>query len=98
MYFSFNSYRLLYTLAFKPWFLRALWNWSSNLEPGGSVNVSSNSTRGGTLLASISQGLGTRTGRLLPPLATFCSLYSLLLATLHDEELCENESHSILGI
>ncbi|XP_077295571.1 ubiquitin-protein ligase E3C isoform X2 [Arctopsyche grandis] len=92
-----HIYKLLYTLAFEPWFLRALWNWSSNLEPGGGGNTSVAVGRGGTLLASISQGLGTRTGRLLPPLATFCSLYSLLLATLHDEELADSDLNPIMG-
>lgn len=41
-----------------------------------------------SLLEALSRGC-IKSSQLLPPLTTFCSLYSLLLATSHDEEFGE---------
>lgn len=53
--------------------------------------------RGGTLLAMLAQGMGSKAARLLAPLATFCSLYSLLLTTLHDEEFGQSDTAPVTG-
>lgn len=81
-----HKYRLLYTLAFKPIFLREIWRWLSNMSHkssfGGSVTP---------LLSALSRGMGAESSvigvhRLLAPLAVFCALFSLLIGTLHDTE------------
>ncbi|XP_048488913.1 ubiquitin-protein ligase E3C [Plutella xylostella] len=84
--FALHKYRLLYTLAFKPVFLRGLWRFLSNM--------SHESSFGGTatpLLSALSRGMGSDYSvigvhRLLAPLAVFCALFSLLIGTLHDTE------------
>jgi ubiquitin-protein ligase E3 C len=78
-----HKYKLLYMLAFKPIFLRQLW---SNL-----LTVSQTSLFGGSTpyLHIISRGIALSsedTARIVPLLAVFCSLFSLLIATLHDTE------------
>ncbi|XP_011496921.1 PREDICTED: ubiquitin-protein ligase E3C [Ceratosolen solmsi marchali] len=78
-----HKYKLLYMLAFKPTFLRQLW---SNL-----LTVSQTSLFGGSTpyLHIISRGIALSaedTTRIVPLLAVFCSLFSLLIATLHDTE------------
>lgn len=78
-----HKYKLLYMLAFKPAFLRQLW---SNL-----LTVSQTSLFGGSTpyLHIISRGIALSTedtSRIVPLLAVFCSLFSLLIATLHDTE------------
>ncbi|KAJ0182387.1 hypothetical protein K1T71_001756 [Dendrolimus kikuchii] len=87
-----HKYRLLYTLAFKPIFLRELWRWLSNMSHessfGGSVTP---------LLSALSRGMGAETTvigvyRLLAPLAVFCALFSLLIGTLHDTEFCRSDN------
>uniref|UniRef100_A0A1E1WF09 Ubiquitin-protein ligase E3C n=2 Tax=Pectinophora gossypiella TaxID=13191 RepID=A0A1E1WF09_PECGO len=85
-----HKYRLLYTLAFKPIFLRGLWKWLSSMSHessfGGSVTP---------LLSALSRGMGAESSvigvhRLLAPLAVFCALFSLLIGTLHDTEFCRD--------
>ncbi|KAL7306120.1 hypothetical protein TKK_0001569 [Trichogramma kaykai] len=78
-----HKYKLLYMLAFKPNFLRQLW---SNL-----LTISQTSLFGGSTpyLHIISRGIALSaedTKKVLPLLAVFCSLFSLLIATLHDNE------------
>ncbi|CAG9581613.1 unnamed protein product [Danaus chrysippus] len=81
-----HKYRLLYTLAFKPIFLRGLWQWLSSMSHESSFGGSST-----PLLSALSRGMGAETSvigvhRLLAPLAVFCELFSLLIGTLHDTE------------
>ncbi|XP_001607965.1 ubiquitin-protein ligase E3C [Nasonia vitripennis] len=78
-----HKYKLLYMLAFKPAFLRQLW--------GTLLTVSQTSLFGGSTpyLHIISRGIALSaedTSRIVPLLAVFCSLFSLLIATLHDTE------------
>ncbi|XP_061385742.1 ubiquitin-protein ligase E3C isoform X2 [Danaus plexippus] len=81
-----HKYRLLYTLAFKPIFLRGLWQWLSSMSHESSFGGSPT-----PLLSALSRGMGAETSvigvhRLLSPLAVFCELFSLLIGTLHDTE------------
>ncbi|XP_045771011.1 ubiquitin-protein ligase E3C [Maniola jurtina] len=81
-----HKYRLLYTLAFKPIFLRDLWQWLSNMSHESSFGGSAT-----PLLSALSRGMGADTSvmgvhKLLAPLAVFCALFSLLIGTLHDTE------------
>ncbi|CAH2236380.1 jg10760 [Pararge aegeria aegeria] len=81
-----HKYRLLYTLAFKPIFLRDLWQWLSNMSHESSFGGSAT-----PLLSALSRGMGSDTSvigvhKLLAPLAVFCALFSLLIGTLHDTE------------
>ncbi|XP_060806949.1 ubiquitin-protein ligase E3C [Amyelois transitella] len=85
-----HKYRLLYTLAFKPIFLRGLWRWLSSMSHESSFGGSAT-----PLLAALSRGLGADSAvlgldRLLAPLAVFCALFSLLIGTLHDTEFCRD--------
>ncbi|EFN77772.1 ubiquitin-protein ligase E3C isoform X1 [Harpegnathos saltator] len=78
-----HKYKLLYTLAFKPMFLKHLWTTL--------LSVCQISLFGGAtpLLQIISRGIALSaedTDRIVPLLAVFCSLFSLLIATLHDTE------------
>ncbi|VVD01449.1 ubiquitin-protein ligase E3C [Leptidea sinapis] len=81
-----HKYRLLYSLAFKPIFLRGLWQWLA------SMNHESWFGRSNTpLISALSRGLGADTSvigvnKLLAPLAVFCALFTLLIGTLHDTE------------
>lgn len=82
-----HKYRLLYTLAFKPVFLRSLWHWMSTLSHLSSYG---GSTR--FLLVALSRGDGSEAvERILAPLAVFCALFSLLIGTLHDAEFCKEQ-------
>ncbi|XP_052758997.1 ubiquitin-protein ligase E3C [Galleria mellonella] len=99
-----HKYRLLYTLAFKPTFLRELWHWLSGLSHessfGGSATpLLSALSRGLTALSSVgapptapfaTDGAALGVQRLLAPLAVFCALFSLLIGTLHDTEFCRD--------
>ncbi|XP_053615279.1 ubiquitin-protein ligase E3C [Plodia interpunctella] len=85
-----HKYRLLYTLAFKPIFLRGLWRWLSSMSHESSFGGSAT-----PLLSALSRGLGADSAvlglnRLLAPLAVFCALFSLLIGTLHDTEFCRD--------
>lgn len=78
-----HKYKLLYTLAFKPVFLKHLWTTL--------LSICQISLFGGAtpLLQIISRGIALSaedTDRIVPLLAVFCSLFSLLIATLHDTE------------
>lgn len=78
-----HKYKLLYMLAFKPIFLKNLWT--------ALLSVCQVSLFGGAtpLLQIISRGIGLSgddTKKIVPLLAVFCSLFSLLIATLHDTE------------
>lgn len=77
------KYKLLYMLAFKPSFLRHLW--------AALLSVCQTSLFGGVtpLLQVVSRGIALNvddTKKIVPLLAVFCSLFSLLIATLHDTE------------
>ncbi|CAH2050679.1 unnamed protein product, partial [Iphiclides podalirius] len=77
-----HKYRLLYTLAFKPPFVRGVWRWLSGMSQASSFGGP-----GTPLLAVLSRGVGAPgVGRLLAPLAVFCALFTLLIGTLHDAE------------
>ncbi|XP_063548482.1 ubiquitin-protein ligase E3C [Cydia strobilella] len=85
-----HKYRLLYTLAFKPIFLRGVWQWLSHMSHESSFGGSAT-----PLLSALSRGMGGETvalgvHRLLAPLAVFCALFSLLIGTLHDTEFCRD--------
>lgn len=77
-----HKYKLLYMLAFKPAFLKNLW--------AALISVCQVTFGGATpLLQVISRGIGLTsddTKKIVPLLAVFCSLFSLLIATLHDTE------------
>ncbi|XP_047041902.1 ubiquitin-protein ligase E3C [Helicoverpa zea] len=96
-----HKYRLLYTLAFKPMFLRGLWLWVSSMS-----HLSSFGGPATPLLSALSRGLGAdahalNVHRLLAPLAVFCALFSLLIGTLHDTEFCrdpDDEKKLSLGL
>lgn len=81
--FAVPKYKLLYMLAFKPSFLRHLWT--------ALLSVRQTSLFGGAtpLLQVVSRGIALNaddTKKVVPLLAVFCSLFSLLIATLHDNE------------
>ncbi|CAG4954509.1 unnamed protein product [Colias eurytheme] len=81
-----HKYRLLYTLAFKPIFLRGLWQWLTSMSHESSFGGSNT-----PLISALSRGMGADTSvigvhRLLAPLAVFCALFTLLIGTLHDTE------------
>ncbi|XP_033342932.2 ubiquitin-protein ligase E3C [Megalopta genalis] len=78
-----HKYKLLYMLAFRPIFLKNLWN---ALLSVSQVSLFSGAT---PLLQIMSHGLGLSsedTKKIVPLLVVFCSLFSLLIATLHDTE------------
>lgn len=82
--------RLLYTLAFKPIFLRGLWRFLTSMSHESSFGGSPT-----PLLNALSRGMGVEAThmdvhRLIPPLAVFCALFSLLIGTLHDTEFCRD--------
>lgn len=78
-----HKYKLLYMLAFKPTFLQHLW---STLLSTCQISFFGGAT---SLLSMISRGIALTpedTKKIVPLLAVFCSLLSLLIATLHDSE------------
>lgn len=78
-----HKYRLLYMLAFKPAFLRHLW---STISAISQTSLFGSAT---PLLHLISRGIpmsSEDSGCIVPLLAVFCSLFSLLIVTLHDAE------------
>ena len=78
-----HKYKLLYMLAFKPAFLRQLW---TTLLTANQTSLFGGST---PLLHIISRGIPLSPDdakKIVPLLAVFCSLFSLLIATLHDTE------------
>lgn len=93
-----QRYRLLYTLAFKPVFLRGLWRWLSSMSHPSSFGGSPT-----PLLGALSRGMGADASiigveRLLAPLAVFCALFSLLIGTLHDTEFCKDDDEEEAGL
>ncbi|PSN48070.1 hypothetical protein C0J52_03451 [Blattella germanica] len=89
--FAIHKYKLLYMLAFKPTFLRHLWS--------AILSVCQTSLFGSAtpLLHVISRGIPMTpedSDRIVPLLAVFCSLFSLLIATLHDSEFYADDNHS----
>ncbi|XP_030375441.1 ubiquitin-protein ligase E3C [Scaptodrosophila lebanonensis] len=79
------EYKLLYTLAFTPKFIRAVW-----------FKLAAESTQLGfsAPLILISKGVVPKqqgVDRTIPLLATFCMLFGRLLPTLHDVEFVENK-------
>jgi ubiquitin-protein ligase E3 C len=78
-----NKFRILYTLAFRPSFLRALWHTLTNTYRASDYQSQA------LLIRVLARGLELsrdEIATLVPPLAVFCSLFSLLLLTLHDSE------------
>ncbi|XP_065339203.1 ubiquitin-protein ligase E3C [Cloeon dipterum] len=78
-----NNYRILYTLAFRPAFLRNVWLTLTNTYRASDYQSQA------LLLRVLARGLELSSAEicaLVPPLAVFCSLFSLLLLTLHDSE------------
>jgi len=76
-------------LAFKPAFLRHLWT--------AILSVCQTSLFGSAtpLLQVISRGIAMShedSDRIVPLLAVFCSLFSLLIATLHDSEFYADDN------
>jgi ubiquitin-protein ligase E3 C len=76
-------------LAFKPTFLRHLWT--------AILSVCQTSLFGSAtpLLHIISRGIAMShedSDRIVPLLAVFCSLFSLLIATLHDSEFYADDN------
>ncbi|XP_043593820.1 ubiquitin-protein ligase E3C isoform X1 [Bombus pyrosoma] len=90
-----HKYKLLYMLAFKPAFLKNLW---SALLSACQMSLFGGAT---PLLQIISRGIGLSTEdtkKIVPLLAVFCSLFSLLIATLHDTEFfIQDQSLDING-
>ncbi|KAK6617229.1 hypothetical protein RUM44_005560 [Polyplax serrata] len=85
------KYRLLYLLAFKPSFLRHLW---FAIQRVSQTSVFGSST---PLINFISRGIPLSSDdseRLILLLAVFCSLFSLLIAILHDSEFYGDENGS----
>ncbi|XP_050422907.1 ubiquitin-protein ligase E3C [Adelges cooleyi] len=81
-----HKYRLLYTLALKAEFLQHLWITILRTEQQSLFGPSSVTT---SLVTVISRGTNLAPGdfdRIVPLLATFCSLFSSLISTLHDAE------------
>lgn len=79
-------FRLLYTLAMKAEFLQHLWTTILRTEQQSLFGPSLVTT---SLVTVISRGTNLAPGdfdRVVPLLATFCSLLSLLISTLHDAE------------
>ncbi|XP_070148798.1 ubiquitin-protein ligase E3C isoform X2 [Polyergus mexicanus] len=90
-----HKYKLLYMLAFKPMFLKHLWTSLASIRQtslfGGSDAAAT------SLLQIISRGIALSaedTDRIVPLLAVFCSLFSLLIATLHDTEFFLEQNNS----
>ncbi|KAL6424110.1 hypothetical protein ACFW04_009767 [Cataglyphis niger] len=90
-----HKYKLLYMLAFKPMFLKHLW---TNLASIRQTSLFGGSGAAATpLLQIISRGIALSaedTDRIVPLLAVFCSLFSLLIATLHDTEFFLEQNNS----
>lgn len=88
-----HKYKLLYMLAFKSAFLRQLWFTVSTVSQTSLFGTSN------PLLQMISRGMPLTpedTIRVVPLLAVFCSLFSLLIATLHDNEFFIETSPNVL--
>lgn len=83
------EFKLLYMLAFKPKFIRSIWFTLTAHSAG----------RGFTSpIGLISKGLGVskqEADRLIPYLATFCTLFGQLISTLHDGEFTNDNNISI---
>lgn len=81
--FAIHKYKLIHMLAFRPTFLRHLW---SAILAVRQTSLFGSAT---PLLHIVSRGLpltSDDSARIVPLLAVFCSLFSLLLITLHDGE------------
>lgn len=79
-----HKYKLLYMLAFKPEFVRRLWTAlittkQTSIFGGGSTPLVQIMSRGIAPTAEDSKNIASL-------IAVFCSLFSLLIATLHDSE------------
>ncbi|XP_072763602.1 ubiquitin-protein ligase E3C [Anoplolepis gracilipes] len=89
-----HKYKLLYMLAFKPMFLKHLW---TNLASIRQTSLFGGSSAVTPLLQIISRGIALSaedTDKIVPLLAVFCSLFSLLIATLHDTEFFLEQNNS----
>uniref|UniRef100_A0A8D8U9V2 Ubiquitin-protein ligase E3C n=1 Tax=Cacopsylla melanoneura TaxID=428564 RepID=A0A8D8U9V2_9HEMI len=88
-----HRFRLLHMLALNHKFIRSLYNLSISIEQKAVFSTTSTTT----LLAVISRGSQTNyteTQQIVPLLATFCSLFSLLVTTLHDTEFYADPTES----
>ncbi|XP_054278815.1 ubiquitin-protein ligase E3C-like [Macrosteles quadrilineatus] len=86
--------RLLYLLALKPQFLQQLW---TAILGANQTSLFGSPT---PLLTVIARGIPMseqETERIVPLLATFCSLFSLLVASLHDAEFYSDDDIMLRG-
>ncbi|KAI1289304.1 Ubiquitin-protein ligase E3C [Halotydeus destructor] len=84
--FAVNQYRLLYTLAFSPSFLRLLWERICTASMPSAVGTPA------SLIQMLSGGLPLplfEWNKILPQLTVFCALLSYLLPTVDDVEFYE---------
>lgn len=89
-----HEYRILNLLALRPSFLRAVW---SSVTAAAQTSIFGEAT---PLLNFIARGVQTApedSVKIVPLLAVFCSLYTMLLITLHDAEFYSDEI-SALGV
>ena len=85
-----HNYALLFTLAFRQWFLHTLWNVVTS-----SVQTSILSSHPTPLIQVLSRGIkmsNEERDKIAPSLATFASLFSHLLVTIHDTEFYQRQS------
>ncbi|XP_015782602.1 ubiquitin-protein ligase E3C [Tetranychus urticae] len=91
--FALHQFRLLYTLAFKPSFLRHLWSYIIQISTPSIFDQPT------PLLQLLARGLPLASvdwRTLLPQFTLFCALFSYLLPTLDDVEFYEEEDrHSL---
>lgn len=83
-----HQYRILNLLALRPSFLRAVW---SSVMAVTQTSIFGEAT---PLLNVIARGVQTTpedSVKIVPLLAVFCSLYTMLLITLHDAEFYSDE-------
>ncbi|CAD7088328.1 unnamed protein product [Hermetia illucens] len=80
------DYKLLYSLAFNPEFIRTLWY---------TMTSQSNQLGFSSPLSLLSKGVvpkvNSEMNRIIPILATFCALFGRLVPTLHDGEFCQED-------
>ncbi|XP_018909316.2 ubiquitin-protein ligase E3C-like isoform X2 [Bemisia tabaci] len=90
-----HQYKILYLLALQPSFLAKLWNAILSVRQATLFGNSS------SLLSDLSFGImltPTDADRIVPLLATFCALFSLLNATLHDGEFYNDDQQQPSGL
>ena len=86
-----HDYALLYSLAFRPAFLRQLWDIIRSTAQPSLFGAPT------SLLSVIARGIkmsGTERDEIAPPLAVFSSLFRYLLVTIHDTEFYDGNGGS----